>query len=51
VFTRDHLFSSPSAASGAVMGRSSNGHADWTLPDGEPLGSLRLGDDTPPESL
>jgi len=49
VFTRDHLFNSPSAASGTLMGRSSNGHFDWVLPDGEPLGSLRLGDEATPE--
>ena len=45
VFTRDHLFTSPSAASGAVMARSSNGHNDWTLADGQPLGSLRASDE------
>jgi len=51
VFTRDHLFDSPSAASGAVIGRSSNGQSDWLLASGEPLGSLRLEEDTPPAGI
>lgn len=29
VFTRDHVFRSPSGAAGAVLGRSSNGWAEW----------------------
>jgi Domain of unknown function (DUF4357) len=29
IFTRDHLFSSPSAAAGAVLGRSANGWIEW----------------------
>lgn len=29
VFTRDHLFSSPSAAAGVVLGRSANGWVEW----------------------
>jgi hypothetical protein len=29
VFTRDHLFSSPSMAAMAVMGRSANGWIEW----------------------
>ncbi len=37
VFTRDHLFRSPSGASSALMGRNSNGWTDWTLPDGRRL--------------
>ena len=45
VFTRDHLFTSPSAASCVVMARSSNGHEVWLLGDGKPLGSLRLVDE------
>jgi hypothetical protein len=41
VFTRDHLFSSPSAAAGVVLGRSANGWVEWkdsagrTLKDNE----------------
>jgi Domain of unknown function (DUF4357) len=41
VFTRDHLFSSPSAAAGVVLGRSANGWIEWkdaagrTLKDNE----------------
>lgn len=30
-FTRDHVFSSPSAASSVVLGRSSNGRTEWVL--------------------
>ena len=48
VFTRDHLFTSPSAASGAVMARTSNGQNDWSLADGQPLGSLRATDEPDP---
>lgn len=41
VFTRDHLFASPSAAAGVVLGRSANGWVEWkdvagrTLKDNE----------------
>lgn len=38
-FTRDYEFTSPSAASTLVLGRSSNGNADWKSKDG-----LRLKD-------
>ena len=48
VFTRDHLFASPSAASAVVMARTSNGQNDWTLADGQPLGSLRASDEPAP---
>lgn len=29
VFTRDHLFSSPSTAAGVILGRSANGRVEW----------------------
>jgi len=41
IFTKDHLFSSPSAAAGVVLGRSANGWIEWkdhlgrTLKDNE----------------
>ncbi|MDK2810531.1 MAG: hypothetical protein PWR27_1240 [Petroclostridium sp.] len=37
VFSKDHLFSSPSAAAIIVMGRSANGLTEWKLPDGTTL--------------
>jgi hypothetical protein len=36
-FSEDVLFSSPSAASDMVLGRSSNGWIDWIAPDGRSL--------------
>jgi hypothetical protein len=35
VFTRDHLFSSPSMAAMAVMGRSANGWIEWKAANGK----------------
>lgn len=35
VFTRDHLFSSPSMAAMAVMGRSANDWLEWKSPQGK----------------
>ncbi len=37
VFTRDHLFSSPSAAAGVVLGRSANGWIEWINTGGRTL--------------
>lgn len=37
VFTRDYLFSSPSAAATSVLGRTGNGWVEWRLPDGRTL--------------
>ncbi|MCR9132386.1 MAG: GIY-YIG nuclease family protein [bacterium] len=37
VFTKDYLFSSPSAAAAIVMGRSANGLTEWKLSDGRIL--------------
>lgn len=41
VFTRDHLFSSPSMAALAVMGRSANGWLEWKSPQGKTLDELK----------
>jgi Domain of unknown function (DUF4357) len=40
VFTEDMLFSSPSAASNMVLGRTSNGWIDWVTEDGRTLDSV-----------
>lgn len=34
IFTRDHVFRSPSAASAVVLGRNSNGRVEWKTEDG-----------------
>lgn len=36
-FTRDHVFSSPSAAAATVLARRSNGWIEWKFPDGRTL--------------
>lgn len=41
VFTRDHLFSSPSMAAMAVMGRSANGWIEWKTLDGKTLDEMK----------
>jgi hypothetical protein len=41
VFTRDHLFSSPSMAALAVMGRSANGWLEWKDASGKTLDELK----------
>jgi len=41
VFTRDHLFSSPSMAAMAVMGRSANGWVEWKATNGQTLDELK----------
>ena len=41
VFTRDHLFSSPSMAAIAVLGRSANGWMEWKAANGKSLNELR----------
>ena len=41
VFTRDHLFSSPSMAALAVMGRSANGWMEWKTPQGRTLDEVK----------
>ena len=40
-FTRDHLFSSPSGAAAAVLGRTANGWEQWKLADGRNLSEIR----------
>jgi hypothetical protein len=41
VFARDHLFSSPSMAALAVMGRSANGWLEWKAANGKTLDELK----------
>lgn len=41
VFTRDHLFSSPSTAAMAVMGRSVNGWVEWKTASGKTLDEVK----------
>jgi Domain of unknown function (DUF4357) len=41
LFTRDHLFSSPSMAALAVMGRSANGWVEWRDSKGKSLDELK----------
>ncbi|HRK39322.1 MAG TPA: GIY-YIG nuclease family protein [Burkholderiaceae bacterium] len=41
VFTRDHLFSSPSMAAMAVMGRSANGWIEWKTASGKTLDEVK----------
>ena len=41
VFTRDHLFSSPSTAAMALMGRSANGWVEWKSPQGKTLDEVK----------
>ena len=41
VFTRDHLFASPSTAAVAVMGRTANGWLEWKSPQGRTLDEVK----------
>ncbi len=41
LFTRDHLFSSPSMAALAVMGRSANGWHTWKSKEGKTLDEVK----------
>jgi hypothetical protein len=41
VLTQDYTFSSPSTASGVLLGRSSNGRVEWQTADGRSLKSLQ----------
>jgi hypothetical protein len=41
VFTRDHLFPSPSQAAMALMGRSANGWVEWKADNGKTLDELK----------
>lgn len=47
VFLKDHLFSSPSTAAFAVMGRSSNGWIDWKNKTGKTLDAVKRQAATP----
>lgn len=41
VFTRDHLFASPSMAAVALQGRSANGWLEWKSPQGKTLDEVK----------
>lgn len=41
LFTKDYVFTSPSAASAIVLGRPSNGNQDWKLSDGTMLKDIK----------
>jgi hypothetical protein len=41
VFTRDQLFSSPSMAAMALLGRSANGWVEWKNPQGKTLDEVK----------
>jgi len=41
VLTQDYTFSSPSSASGVLLGRSSNGRVEWKDEDGVSLRDLQ----------
>jgi len=41
VFTKDHLFHSPSMAAMALLGRSANGWVEWKTKDGKTLDSVK----------
>jgi hypothetical protein len=41
VFTRDHLFASPSMAAVALQGRSANGWVEWKAANGRTLDELK----------
>jgi hypothetical protein len=45
VFTRNHLFASPSMAAVALMGRSANGWSEWKTPQGQTLDEVAGGED------
>lgn len=49
-FTQDHVFGSPSTASGVILGRPDNGRVSWKSQDGTTLKELQTreaGDDSP----
>ncbi len=48
VFAKDHLFSSPSMAAMAVMGRTANGWVEWRTKDGATLHSVSRESKNPP---
>jgi hypothetical protein len=42
LFTKDHVFSSPSTAAGVVMGRSANGRLEWKNKEGKTLKEIQI---------
>ena len=40
-FTQDYLFSSPSGAAAAVLGRTANGWIEWKDKDGKTLSEIK----------
>ena len=43
-FTRNHVFSSPSAAAVAILGRNANGWLEWKYSDGRTLDEVKRGE-------
>ena len=43
VFTKDHIFTSPSLAAAMVMGRNANGRIEWKTKNGKTLKDLEVG--------
>jgi Domain of unknown function (DUF4357) len=41
VFTRDHLFPSPSSAADVLTGRNANGWTEWKTPQGQTLDEVK----------
>jgi hypothetical protein len=41
VFTKDHLFRTPSGAAITLMGRTANGWMEWKSKDGKTLDALK----------
>lgn len=41
VFSRDHLFASPSSAAGSLLGRSTNGWVEWKTAQGKTLDQVK----------
>ncbi len=49
-FVQDHVFGSPSSASGVVLGRTSNGRVEWKAKNGTTLKELQIAAATASES-
>lgn len=41
VFTKDHLFSSPSQAAAVILARTANGRIEWRTTDGRTLKEIQ----------
>jgi hypothetical protein len=50
-FTDDYIFSSPSAASGVITGRRSNGWVEWKFEDGRTLDEVIRGSESKSQSI